>query len=367
MINRADYQIQVTDPVTGDIQLIFPLTTSYNLRYSLDLNDVGAFALSLDNTAQFRELFSKDTLVDIYRSDWEDILQLEATYLVRAFDKRLANNTIRLIVSGVDLNHFIDRRIIDPADDSLAPESGYSTKAGLAGNVIRDYINEQLGEAASTERQIIRLTVPAPNATGFGTGGNYRYENLLEEMAKLAAVGGVDFRIVHTGGAEFECIIGDLGNDNRIPETGLTPYFILDPQRGNISELALIIDGKKERNYVYSLGEGEGTARNLLKIGTPAVADSPYNRIEYKEDKSNDDPFQQYLSSLTSLREHREEIKFEFKIDPSSYGIVYRRDIGFADKFTAQWDGLSQDVKITGIDFSVEGSEESIELKVTQL
>lgn len=367
MIRRPDYQLQITDPVTGDILFVMPLTTSYNMRYSLAVNGVGVFALSIDDTEAFREVFYKDVLVDVYRTDYAGVLQLEGTYLVRVLDKRLVDNSRRLIVGGFCVNDLINRRIVDPEDDSIAPTSGYSTKAGYAGNVIRDYIREQAGELASTERQTLRLDVPAPNALGQGTGANLRYENLLEQMAKLAVVGLVDFRVMHEGNAELTCVIGDLGDDRRIPATGIPPYTIINPDMGNVSEMALVRDARKEKNFVYSLGEGEGTGRYLIKLSSPAVNDSPYNRIEYKEDSSNDSPYQQYLAALTSLEQNRETIEMEVTIDPSAYGMVYRRDIGFADKVTIQWDDVTEDVKVSELDITVEGATETIGLTVSRI
>lgn len=367
MIRRPDYQLQVTDPTTGDILLIIPLTTSYNLRYSLSLNDVGVFALSVDDTPTFREVFYKDSIVDVYRSDYAGVLQLEGTYLVRVLDKRLVDNARRLIIGGLCLNHLIDRRIVDPDDDSIAPQSGYSTKAGLAGNVISDYIREQAGQSASSDRQTLRLTVPAPNALGVGTGANLRYESLLDEMAKLAVVGLVDFRVLHLGNADFTCVVGLLGRDRRIPNTGVPPYTIINPNLGNVSEMSLVRDSRKEKTFIYSLGEGEGTGRYLLKISSPALNDSPYNRVEYKEDSSNESPYQQYLSALKSLDQNREQIELEFSIDPSSYGMVYRRDIGFADQLTVQWDDVEQSAKVSELDITVEGAEETISLTVSRI
>lgn len=367
VFNRPDYQLQVTDPVTGDILLIFPLTIAYNMRYSLTLNQVGVFALSLDDIPMFREAFYKDVLVDVYRSDYAGLLQLEATYLVRVLDKRLVDNTRRLIIGGFCLNDLINRRIVDPEDDSLAPESGFSTKAGFAGNVIRDYIREQAGELASTARQTLRLIVPAPNDLGLGTGANLRYENLLDEMERLAVAGGVDYQIVHTGNANLVCNIGMIGNDYRIPETGVPPYMIINPDRGNVSDLSLIQDARKEKTFVYSLGEGEGTARFLIKLPSPEINDSPYNRIEFKEDNTDDSPFQQYLSAQAALTNNRETIELSFKIDPSIYGLVYKRDIAFADMLTVEWDGFSEDVKVSEFDISVEGDSEDISLTVSRL
>lgn len=367
VFNRPDYQLQITDPVTGDILLIFPLTVSYNMRYSLKINQVGIFALSVDDNAIFREVFYKDVLVDVYRTDYAGVLQLEATYLVRVLDKRLVDNTRRLIIGGYCLNDLINRRLVDPADDSIAPESGYSTKAGLAGNVIRDYIREQAGELASVQRQTLRLTVPAPNDLGLGTGANLRYENLLDEMTRLAVVGRVDYQIVHQGNANLICNIGMLGHDNRIPETGIPPYTIINPDRGNVSDLSLVQDARKEKTFIYSLGEGEGVTRFLIKLPSLAINDSPYNRIEFKDDSNDDNPYQQYLASLTALENNRELIELDFKVDPSIFGLVYRRDIAFADMLTVEWDDYTEDVKVSELDVTVEGDSEDISLTVSRL
>lgn len=362
------YQLSVYDNYTGDRLMVLGLNASYNMRYDMRLNDVGKFGLTLPYSDAMYTLFAKDNFIDVERESPDGTMIVENTYLVRDRERFEAQDDERLFIGGLDLNHLLDRRIIDPEDDSAFPNNGgFSTKAGNAGDVIREYIREQAGDMASEGRLMPRLTVGVPSVAGEGVGANLRYENLLDELQKLAKSGGVDFQIVHTGNGDLTCNIGSVGTDRSMDTNPLAPYTILSPVRGNIANPKLIEDATKEINFAYALGDGASANRTVLKLGTIAQFDSAYNRIEKKMDARQTDKgnaFALYTETLKFLIDKQATKAFEFDYLQGSPGFIYRADWYFGDVLTAQYGMFIESLRVTQLEFSLDANGEEIQVTV---
>lgn len=346
--------------------MVIGLNQSYNMRYDMRLNDVGKFGLTLPYSDAMYELFAKDHFIDVERESPSGTMLVENTYLVRDRERFEAEDDERLFIGGLDLNHLLDRRIVDPDDDSAFPNNGgFSTKAGNAGDVIREYIREQCGDMASEGRLMPRLTVGVPSVAGEGVGANLRYENLLDELQKLAKSGRVDFQVVHVGDGDLLCNIGRVGTDRSIESNPLAPYTVLSPQRGNIANPKSIEDATKEVNFAYALGDGASSNRTVLKLGTLALFDSAYNRIERKMDARQTDKgnaFALYTETLKFLIEKSAEKKLEFDYLQGSPGFIYGSDWFFGDTITAQYGMFTETLRITQLEFSLDSDGESLEV-----
>lgn len=376
MVKLPSYQVTVTSPQSGNIVAVIPLVESYALKYDRLRNEIGAFALTLPYTESYYSIFdptTPDAICDIQRSDPDGVLQTEATYLVRKVERIASGDDDRIVVSGVHANHLLKRRFIDPADDSVQPNGGYATKAGDAAEIIREYVREQAGVLASADRQTVGLTVPVPIASGVGAGGNFRFENLWDEMIKIARQANIALEVVHNGGRDFECLIGLLGGTDRTVTTqtmGSPPYDfgVFSPVLGNLEDLSYVHDRTAEITVVRIQGAGARENRTALTIVNPSLTASVYNRIEDTNDaRGTDDsnPLQRYTQGLRFLREN--EAMVEFSATPlfTSGGAVYRRNWQFGDILTFEWDNITTDLRVDGLSFEVSENSESLEVTLS--
>lgn len=362
------YQVSVYDEVSGDRLGLFSLVEGYSLRYEIRLNDVGVMALTLPYTLANWQLFTKDRFIDIMRERPDGSLVVEATYFARSRERFADEQRERMVVGGLHVNHLLERRFIDPEDDSVQPNGGYATKAGEAGGVIRAYIREQAGDLASSARGFPKFTVPIETDVGTGVGANLRYFNLLLEMQKLANIGGVDFEITHTGGGNLLCTVGVLGTDRTVTTNRVPPFTILTPKRGNLADPKLVIDSSDEKTFFYALGDGARADRLIVKYTTLRVGDTPYNRIEQKVDarvnNKKNAAFQMLMAAVKVANDSVEERKLKVDFLSDAPGLRYREDWFFGDKVTVQWGDFDEDMRISVLTFTLTSTGEELEVEI---
>lgn len=357
----ARYQVLLMDCNTGAIKAVFDGSSFWELRYSRVLNGVGRIAMTIPGNNQYRALFALDDFVEVYRTDPASTvgaLIKEDTYLVRLTHRFREENDERFVIGGVSLNHLIQRRIVDPTTGA-GGAGGYSTKAGAADTVIRDYCIEQMGASADPLRQFPNLTFSPVGGTGFPVGARLRFENLLEQMQQLAVRGNTDFIITRSTANNLVLTVAAIGtNKTKTANYPFAPWVGLNPPRGNLQRPSFQIDRTEEENFVYALGEGQGINRTLLMMGGDTVDDSPYNRIEFIGDSRNvdkNDPTSLLTSARVALQGGLP--KFDFSFEPTGLepGNVYRLDWDVGDRITAYWDEYSQDVRMTEVEINVSG------------
>lgn len=369
-MSLPNYQITVIDPTTGQTLKIYEAAAFYDLRFERALNGVGALVMTLPATDDVSSVFVLDALVVIARtSPVSGALQTEDTYLTRYTQRVRVGNDERFAVGGLSLNHLLQRRVVDPADDPLAA-GGYSTKAGPSDTIMRAYAREQMGDLASTARQVPNFTVGEVLTVGTPIGKRLRYENLLTVMQDMANQGAMDFLIHWITNNTLRLTIEPIGTDKtRSRNYPFGPFVQLDPLRGNLTSPSLTIDRKKEGNYCYALGQGPGEQRTVLQLGGNGQADSPYNRMEFMQDARSAERGNS-LALLTSARDalRTNQPKREFSFTPTGQepGNTYRLDWDLGDRITAVWGDQWVDLRIRNVEIRLTsvGLGEEITVKV---
>lgn len=360
-----DYQFVCRDPITGEVRIVLDNSSFYEVRYSRALNDIGAFAITLPSDIRWAQIFTLDALIDVERtSPITGALQVEETFLVRLTHRFRDGDQERFIVGGLSLNHLLARRVVDPDDDPTAA-GGYSTKAGPADDVLRDYAREQCGDLASAIRQYPNFSVGSVGSVGLSVGRRLRYENLLEVFQDVANQGGVDFLISRITGNTLRLTIAPIGTDKtKTYNYPFAPFVQLDPARGNLSDPSLLFDRREEQNFVYALGQGPGEQRITLKYSGLGIGDSPYNRVEFTSDvrtAERGDSTTLATGARAALFEKQARKEFTFAPSGSEPGAIYQLDYVLGDTLTAAWGDESIDLRVRSVDISLSEDGEKIE------
>lgn len=359
-----DYQVVVISPYTGLVTRIIDSQTWYDLRYDRKLDDIGTLVMTLPADDDLPMLFSEDTFIDIMRqSPITGDLIIDETYLVRLTQRFQEANEQRLVIGGVSLNHLIARRVVDPDDDPLAA-AGYSTKAGTADEVIRSFAREQMADLASTPRQFPGLTIGLTPGTALPVGKRARYDNLLVMFQALAAQGQTDFVINRVSGNTMRMAIQPIGTDRtKTANYPFAPFTQFDPDRGNLASPSLLIDRKKEQNFCYALGQGQGNTRIVAQVAGDGIGDSPYNRIEFTQDvRQSDRSDSLYLltGARQALTDSQFKQEFTFETIQDASGTIYQKDYFLGDRITVRWGETSVDLRVTGVEINLSSEGETI-------
>lgn len=359
-----NYQLSVRSPTDGAVRTVLDGSAFNDCKYSRALNDVGIFSMELPSDPDWTTIFTLDTLVDVERaSPLTGQLQVEETYLTRLLHRFRDGDEERFVVGGLSLNHLLARRLVDPDDDPLAA-GGYSTKAGPADQILFDYAEEQCGSVASTARQFPNFSVGAVGAVGSSVGRRLRYENLLETFQDVANQGGVDFIISRLNAGNLRLTIAPIGTDKtRSRNYPFSPFVELNPIRGNLADPSLLLDRKKEQNYVYALAQGPGENRIVFEMQGLGVNDSPYNRIEFTTDirqAERGDSTTVATQARAALIENQPIKEFTFKPSGIDAGSLYRLDWDVGDTLTCAWDDEVLDLRVREVEITIDSSGETI-------
>lgn len=366
-IPSPSYQLTFLNPSTGRVIKILDPQSWDELRYSRVYNGVGAMAITMPLDVVDTAMFD---LVDMFMvvqrtSPVTGALIEEETYLARRFQRYQQGERERYTIGGVSLNHLIGRRLIDPADDPLVA-GGYSTKAGAADAVLYEYCSQQMaGAGTTTSRAFPGLSVAGVLGTFPAIGLRLRYDNLLQICQDNAKPINLDFQIVRTGGVLMQMNIGQLTvNRTKTANFPTTPFVLLTPQRGNLSNPSFTVDHTDEQNYVYMQGKGQGSNRIVLQQSDGAsVSASPFNRIEFSADSRNTekgDSTGLITDAAAILKERQKLTRFDFEPLGTEPGNIYRLDWDVGDRVTAQWETQVADVRITAVEISVSESGERL-------
>lgn len=369
-MSLPQYQVVVINPSTGQSSLVLDGATFSDLRYSRMLNDIGTLAMTLPSTRAIRSAFVLDALIEVYRTGSGGLLQREETYFTRYTHRFIEGDTERFVVGGMSLNHLLTRRVIDPDDDPLQA-GGYSTKSGPADAVIRDYVNEQMGELASPARRMANLSLATVTGTGGGVGARERHTILFNLIRDLSVRGHVDFEIVRTNTNHLEFRVGSIGSDKSKTTNYPGGVWIgLNPNRGNLSSPSLELDRKDEKNFCYALGQGQRDRRIVYKALGEGTSDSPWNRVEFAEDIRNierSDVLGLITGGDAALRDRQVKSSFTYAPTGEESGNIYRVDWDLGDTVTILWDEEERDLRISNVEIEISESGENIRIEVSKV
>lgn len=366
-MSLPDYQIEIRSPQTGDLVQVYDATAFYQLRYSRVLNDVGVIVLTLPSDDNLAALFPLDSLIEIKRtSPVTGRLIVEETFLTRMTHRFREGNEERFLVGGFSLNHLLTRRVVDPTGDPLVA-GGFSTKSGPADSVMREYALEQGGQnTLNASRKFANFTVDTVPAVGMAVGRRLRYENLFKVFQELAEQSLIDFITVRTSANNLELQIKVIGlNRTQSSNYPFAPFVLINPIRGNMAEPSLMIDRRKETNFLYAMAQGAGENRSVYQILGDGVSDSPWNRIEFTEDirtTERGSAVDIITAARAKLQETRQVVEFTFEITGDQPGNTYRLDWDIGDKITATWGDVQQDLRVRGVEITAESSGETIQV-----
>jgi len=369
-MGETSYQVAVMSPFDGSITAIFDPASFYDLRYSRLVNDIGVITLTLPYNNAFRTAFVLDSLVEVARTNPNTgLLAVEDCYLVRFMNRYRQGNEERYVVSGFQLNDLIRRRVVDPTDDPNAA-GGFSTYAGPSDTVMYNYANCNLGPAASAPRRMPNLTIPVPAGVGLPVGYTLQFDDLFKAVFQDAAARGqMDFNIKRTTANNFELDIAVIGTDRRRSTNyPNTPFVQFDPLRGNLVDPNLTVDYKACKTVAYTLGAGQGAARQVLRVAGNGSADSPLNRIEYTVSAgqvAKGDTTSLNSAARASLLQNSLIQTFTMQLTADNKGAIYNLDWFLGDYVSVVYDEFYADLRITGVELYVTQAGETIVPSIT--
>lgn len=243
--------------------------------------DAGDFEIYIKAEKKYIELLQQENYVT--RLDSEMVGIIERVQLNIDVE-----NGDYLTVSGRDLKSILDRRII----------WNQTNLSGKAEMILRQLINENVINPSIAARKI--PGVKLGEVKGFtdtlelqATG-----EDLLTKVIELCKAAEIGWRTFID--EEGSIVIDFYRGENRSYSQEDNPYVVFSPEFDNLLSTETSQDITTLKNAALVAGEGEGTARKTVTIGTASGMDRREMFIEATDISSNDGEISssQYLALL---------------------------------------------------------------------
>lgn len=365
----ADYQIIVRDSAGGYLTNI---QDHLKLDYTLVVNGIGVALLTLPPHLKpffFNEDgIIRDQRLEINRTVGQNAAYLEddAVWFVRR-GVLPGDESDPFLITAYHCNSLLATRIVAyDAGSAEAEKTGLTPEA-----MLKEIVDENFVSPTDTARSLsFYITVEGDSGIG-GTTLDKAFArrnvfDVLREIADFSYASGrfLAFALTSTSPSllTFRTFYDQRGFDRRRTRGSRINPVVMGPAYGNLQDVEIEYDSSDEFTFVYTGGLGEEGARVVGEAeDTARVALSVFGRRElFVDTRVTDDQNTLDDEAEALLKQNRPRYIVTGKIaqnDESLYGLHYK----FGDRLTFQVGAQEFDVRLNGLQVSVEGGKESIQ------
>lgn len=292
-ILNARYKVRLYDPQKT---LVAEFDDWRSLQFFKRINSGGSFTLIINGTDTKTTLFESDGFLEIWRRvpgliDW----YLEYGGIVENFfDSTFENGNRQFVITGSGYTELLGRRFImyQPGSITVAGVSGGALKSSTPGAVMREFVEENIGDNATIafgrvgNGVIDNITYAIADVATPTFDGDRSAKNLLAVIQEIANFGGVDFEFLSgdpLAGVPtwvFRTAGGQIGSDRST--TGLDPTtgrnaagnfpVIFSVENGNVSGIRYSVRNAGTMNVAFVIGTGVGQGLEIEeRPATPTI------------------------------------------------------------------------------------------------
>lgn len=369
----ADYQILMSDPAGASVLKV--VDNFQILDYGRVVNGIGSLQFTLPDTWDSRlnlyafDIFNRpDARLEVWRSIGmaPAYLDMETVFLLDQVERDLNERGERvIIVHASDANDLLRRRCIP-----YAAGSTQATKTAVAADDLqKTIVKDNLGSTATDANRNISINTVQANLTlGPTLSKTFAWRNevikTLQEIAQASANAGtyLAFDIVWVSPTQLEFRTYTQQRGVNRTQAALQSSLVLDPEQGNLANLALKLDYLPELNYVYVAGQGTGSARSTATAQDSARANlTPFSRREQVVDaRMTSDATSLQNEANAAVRDGRPRKSFVGRLQQTpgaQYGIHYR----FGDAITGNFVNYQANARLDAMHVRMEDGLETVD------
>lgn len=313
-------------------------------------NNVGSWWLNLPQGFD-KTLIARDRRVLFWRRPAGGSMYLEFEGLIRKITTQADEyGNVTRVIGGPSLEGLLTGRVVN-----LPKGWSTSTISAPADNLIKAFVQTQMGTLATTTRQISSSLFSVQSATSSAPtiSKSFGWRNVLDvarEACDAARQYGTEtyFEMVPTGATtfEFRTMAGQPGSDR----TGSGNALIFGQEYGNLRKPTLIEDWSYEANYCYSIDSNQAIT---TAYDSTRGAYSLFSMREASVRGTVDDARAKVVSSRPALTFTGELLS----VPRAVYGLDWK----FGDRVTITFDGRQFSALIRAVTINVdENGYESI-------
>jgi len=370
MPHFADYELYLTD-WTGNQVILLTGPEMLEFKWSLTLNGPGVYSCTLVAESGIQDYFRKHYGLKLMR-DYGDGFYEE--FYGFHLSKREWLQTAEVDEHywesrGLGPEWLLDQPLIWPIKSNNPNYQFYDMwwAGGPADDVIKQMASESIGGGADEDRQFSSFVVEGNSGEGVWSCFEARFDRLLASMQDIAGDEyEADFRVVRTGaGFELRSYSPYFGTDRR---RGTADPTIFSLELANMQNPEHMVDWREEVTYLIGGWQGTRAGQALyFAQDATAIAETPFSRREDFIDLqslSQSDPIPDIMSNELYNRRKVETVSFELL---QTDACLYGRDWNLGDLVTLDLWGYSYDMRITGVNGSIDGQNEETIVGIAEL
>lgn len=275
--------------------------------------------------------------------------------------EQTADNTAgNWVISGASDDVLLQERLAYPTpgtDDVQAQVTAYDERSGTAEDVLKQYVNVNLGPAAPLSRQAYALSIEANQNRGEVITGKARFNQLQEFFYDLASLGQIGYRVEQEGTSlVFKCY----------EPQDLTSLIRMDMDNQKLSSAQYAYSVAKATRAIVG-GQGEDEWRRFVEVSNTEseTAESVWNRrVEvFKDGRNSRDNDLLTQSGLELLAEQGKTV-VELSVTPSDdVNMRFGVDWYLGDKVTVVVQDIESQAVVTEIGIAI--SESGVRIGAT--
>jgi len=253
------------------------------------VNGIGTLVVSLPPTFD-TALLKPDYMIQVWRKPEGGALSLFRPYFIRKWRFATQGADESIVVTGKDPNELLRRRIVAGyAGGTVAEKEDY------ADDMMKEIVTQAFADGVAPEvtegtRVLTNFSVAADLSAGPIIAGSFPWKKLLTKSgsgllpalskASLAAETEVFFDVAVASVSstsisfQFRTYTGQPGQD-------VSSRVVFDQERGNLKGPFLEYDYTAEVNYIYALGQGQKSNREIQQVADATRYNaSKWGRIE---------------------------------------------------------------------------------------
>lgn len=356
----GDYYLEVRSP-TGTV--LGQIDDYWTLGYHKEVNAPGWLKFVLDGNNSKLSLLQDKAQILVMRSDsangvapYEDFCGIFRKQVKTTKDA----DVIEIECPGVA--HILSWRVNAFYAD-LSNRSAFTNKP--AETIMKTLVTYNFTASATTGNNRKRtgtmsnpftISVAADSARGNSLDRNNSGVNILKELAEIAGIGGLDFKLTRTGAATWQFDVG-------VPYLGTNKQssVIFSVYNGNMADPEYTYDAIDEKTVAIVAGQDQKSKRQFAIRTSGAYSSN--NNIEMWVDARNDGATSAGMNAAgdKALRASRvqEEFKYTVRQSPASR---YKLDYDLGDVVGARYDpiNIAQKVQAVTIEYEKSSGKENI-------
>lgn len=318
-----------------NFELLGIVDTYTSLMWCKRYNEVGALDLQIEATNETLALFKEGNYIT--RNDDETVYRIEAIELDTNEEK---DN--HLIIGAYDIKKILNQRIVYATEN-------YNTTVE---NIIRGLIQNNFINPSDLSRAINNFALKDVKGFSDKTRTQITYDNVGEKITELCKAYNYGYKVTLENGI----IYFDLyqGVNRSINQTD-NPFVIFSPEYDNLVSSKYNLDISEVKNVALVGGEGEGSARKKVEVGSAAGIDRFEIFVDASSVSSEEGtiPASEYLEMLSE--NGKEQLantsvlsSFEGVVDTTQY--AYKKDFDLGDIVSLENEyGIKVDARIVEI------------------